>query len=269
MMLNKINTIERYVEIVEQYRSKEGASNDYLQREAETLINNGELFEVCNRHNAFLFVKKNTGFRMYYYINDFNAKPDFNELKDVVVEILYRGKSYFPQKEIEYLEKVGFRVNLIRDQYLGIYKDLERPIKIEGVKVEFAKNLWEIEKACKLFNDSFDILSGDYITSDMYEKLLINNAIWIAHGIDNNKFLGALHQTFTGKTACISHVAVIPEGRGRHVGQVLLDTFIEKNMENEKHRYMLWVQHQNTVAVSMYQKKGFKYTFKSTISLIK
>ena len=29
---------------------------------------------------------------MYYYINDFNAKPDFNELKDVVVEILYRGK---------------------------------------------------------------------------------------------------------------------------------------------------------------------------------
>ena len=99
MMLNKINTIERYVEIVEQYRSKEGASNDYLQREAETLINNGELFEVCDRHNAFLFVKKNTGFRMYYYINDFNAKPDFNELKDVVVEILYRGKSYFPQKE--------------------------------------------------------------------------------------------------------------------------------------------------------------------------
>ena len=81
--------------------------------------------------------------------------------------------------------------------------------------------------------------------------------------------IGALHQTFTGKTACISHVAVIPEGRGRHVGQVLLDTFIEKNMENEKHRYMLWVQHQNTVAVSMYQKKGFKYTFKSTISLIK
>lgn len=57
---------------------------------------------------------------------------------------------------------------------------------------------------------------------------MINNAIWIAHGIDNNKFLGALHQTFTGKTACISHVAVIPEGRGRHVGQVLLDTFIEK-----------------------------------------
>lgn len=25
-------------------------------------------------------------------------------------------------------------------------------------------------KACKLFNDSFDILSGDYITSDMYEN---------------------------------------------------------------------------------------------------
>lgn len=45
MMLNKINTIERYVEIVEQYRSKEGASNDYLQREAETLINNGELLK--------------------------------------------------------------------------------------------------------------------------------------------------------------------------------------------------------------------------------
>lgn len=42
-------------------------------------------------------------------------------------------------------------------------------------------------------------MSGDYITSDMYEKLLINNAIWIAHGIDNDEFLGALHQTLQVK----------------------------------------------------------------------
>ena len=119
-----------------------------------------------------------------------------------------------------------------------------------------------------MFNDSFDHLSGDYISDDNYNDLLLNKQIIVAKD-DNGVLLGALHQTLDKGVAWISHVAVIPEARGKHVGQALLDEFIEKNYTTEKQRYMFWVQQQNTVAVNMYEKKGFKYLNKSTISLIK
>ena len=69
-------------------------------------------------------------------------------------------------------------------------------------------------------------------------------------------------------------MAVVEKYRGQGVGQALLDTFVEwnSNIEPElkpKSRYMLWVQAQNAAAVGMYQKKGFKYMNKSTISMIK
>ena len=125
----------------------------------------------------------------------------------------------------------------------------------------------------KLFNNSFDHYSGDYIANEVHESLYTGGAILIAkdlHGI----FLGALHQTVERGVAWISHVAVVDNYRGHGVGQALLDTFIEQNANPDpdikpKSRYMLWVQTQNAVAVGMYQKKGFKYMNKSTISMIK
>ena len=268
MILNEVNSIEQYWRIVEQYRKKGVASNDYLQREVEDLIDNGNLFESSNKCNAYFFVKKTVGVRMYYYINDFNVKPDFDGLKDIVVEILYRGENFYPYREVEFFEKIGFKTNLIRDQYLGIYKDLAKPKFIEKIQVRNSISLQEVEDACMLFNASFDPLSGDYLPIDLYEKLLISKAILIAHSIDG-QFLGALHMSLVGKVASISHIAVLPEARGRYVGQALLDVFVENNVETEKSRYILWVQQQNQAAVSMYQKKGFKYVSKSTISLIK
>ena len=137
-----------------------------------------------------------------------------------------------------------------------------------SVNIGFAETIDEISWSCSLFNDSFDHLSGDYISDDNYNDLLLNKQIIVAKD-DNGVLLGALHQTIDKGVAWISHVAVTLEARGKHVGQALLDEFIEKNYTTEKQRYMFWVQQQNTVAVNMYEKKGFKYLNKSTISLIK
>ena len=40
-------------------------------------------------------------------------------------------------------------------------------------------------------------------------------------------------------------------------------------MNNNKVRFSLWVQQQNQTAINMYQKKGFRYVNKSTISMLK
>ena len=268
MKINKINTFEEYKQLLEPYYNEKLYSNDYIQHEVSDLIAAGNLFEIHTTSNLFFLVKREMGMRVYYYLSNLEEGCDFSSCKDLVVEILFRGEKYYPQEEINYLCRCGFSVNLIRDQYSGMYRDLSSSIQIDTIKVEVATNLNEVVQACRLFNSSFDALSGDYLSEQCYDSLFQNKQIFIAKDADGN-FLGALHQTLDKGIAWISHIAVIPKARGKHVGQALLSMFIDLNFTTDKQRYMLWVQQKNKVAVNMYLNRGFKYTNKSSISLVK
>lgn len=265
--MKQLCNISEYNDIVERYNRKGCFSNDYIQQQAADLVMQDTLFADCYDNNVFLYVKKDVGMRVYYYINDINEKADFNEYKDLVVEILFRGEE--PTTEIDYLCGCGFSKNLVRDQYSGMYKDLSDYAVVPGVDVAKAENIEEIEFACNLFNNTFDKLSGDFIPQSQYKNLLDKDSIIIAKAHGSNTILGALHQVKEGIINVIGHVAVVEEARGHGVGKALLDVFIEWNKETEKTRYQLWVQRQNLPAVEMYKKTGFKSTNKSTISLIK
>ena len=269
--MKQLTDISEYNEIVERYGQKGCLSNDYIHREIADLITTKCIISECYDKNAFLFVKKEAGMRVYYYINDIEARADFGNYKDLVVEILYRGKE--PAKEIDYLTKCGFRLNLIRDQYAATYKDLALNIAlIPGIIIEPAKSINEVKTACDLFNDTFDKLSGDFIPATEYDRLLESGKILVAWDINRTNYLGALHQAKEGTVNVIGHLAVMKHARGHGVGKALVDAFVEwnKNPENmEKTRYQLWVQRQNTAAIKLYVNKGFKFLNKSTISLIK
>ena len=267
MKLSRIEGHQRYLDIVGRYAQKSCVSNDYIQREAERLIEQGDLFESCGERNAFLLVRKAKCFRVYYYLNDFDENHDFSG-EDLVIEILYRGEAFFPQQEIGYLERNGFVKNLVRDQYSAMYKDLSIGNTVGGVMIDKAQNVDDVKNACMLFNTSFDEYSGDYIPENNYQVLLEHGDVMIAKDI-NGKFLGALHQTLENRVAWVLHLAVVKETRGKGVGKALLDNFIESNHVDDRSRYMLWVQHQNEPAVNMYQKTGFKYINKSTLSMIR
>lgn len=267
MKLIRIENPQRYLDIVGRYAQKGCVTNDYIQREVERLIEQGGLFESCGERNAFLLVRKAKCFRVYYYLNDFDEPHDFNG-EELVTEILYRGEAFFPQQEIGYLERNGFEKNLVRDQYGAMYKDLVIGNVIDGVMIDKAQNIDDVKKACMLFNASFDEYSGDYIPENNCQALLENGDVIIAEDI-NGTFLGALHQTLENRVAWVAHLAVVQEARGKGVGKALLDHFIKSNHANDRSRYMLWVQKQNTPAVKMYQKTGFKYMNKSTLSMIR
>lgn len=267
-MLNKIDCLTDFQTFLSQYSSIKRYSNDYIQAEAVGLIEKNKLYEFHTASNLFLFVKKEIGYRMYYYLGNLNEIADFSNIHNAVIEILYRGEKFYPKDEIDYFLKCGFSINLIRDQYCGLYKDLSTSVHYSNIVVDVASDLFDVSQACELFNASFDQLSGDYLSKKCYEQLFANKQILIAKDLDGN-FLGALHQTNEKGVAWISHIAVLPESRGKHVGQMLLDTFVKRNCSSEKQRYMFWVQQQNRAAINMYQKKGFKYLNKSTISLIK
>lgn len=269
--MKQIASVVEYLEMVERYCRKGCLTNDYIQQGAADLIVHDALFAVCNENNVFLFVKKNVGLRMYYYINDITENADFSDIHDAVVEILFRGDT--PKDEIEYLTKQGFRINLIRDQYAAMYGDLARNVAfIPGVVIEEAKSYKAVKTACELFNDTFDKLSGDFIPASEYQNLLDCGSILVAWNTDKSSFLGALHQVKEGSVNVIGHLAVMKHARGQGVGKALVDAFVErnKNIERmEKTRYQLWVQRQNVAAVKLYINTGFKFLNKSTISLIK
>lgn len=270
MMLKQIESFSRYQEIVGRYGQKGCVSNDYIQRAAADMIICDALFECCGRENAFLLVKKDGFWRVYYYLNDFNEVFSFNG--DVLeTEILFRGSHGEPVGVVAYLEKCGFKRHLVRDQYAGMYKDLQPSIDNDEMIVQPALTLRDMQAAFELFNQSFDKYSGDFVSSEDYEGLLARGAVLLAFRKQDveKQFLGALHQTIDNNVAWVSHVAVKETARGHHVGRALLDAFVERNMVTEKSRYLLWVQHQNDAALRLYEKKGFKYVGKSSLSMIK
>lgn len=267
MVIQKIESLECYLNIVENYGQKGCLSNDYIQREAEGLISQGLLFGFFSERNAFLLVKKDTCYRVYYYLNDLQDYHCFDE-HDLVIEILYRGEATYPIGAVQYFERCGFRKNLVRDQYAGVFKDLNIGTFVSGVKIEQATSHEEVKTACELFNATFDKYSGDYISENEIDTLYKNNSIIVAKKM-NGEFLGALHQTTENNVAWISHVAVLPNARGLGVGTGLMETFIQWNRVDDKTRYMLWVQRQNEAAVKMYQRAGFKFLNKSSLSMIK
>ena len=273
MKLKEVKEFVRYQEIVDIYKRKGVLSNEYIYQEVADLIIHNNLYEYCGINNAFLFVRKDDCLRLYYFLNDLEEIYDFELNENLVVEIIFRGNLGLPQKEMEYLSKCGFRFHLRRDQYCGVYHELKVPDLIGGVTVSKAASIKEVAFACDLFNRTFDHYSGDFIAKDIYESLYTGGCVWIAKDLQGN-IAGALHQTVERGLAWISHVAVLENFRGHGVGQALLDTFVEQNANldlelKQKSRYMLWVQTQNAAAVGMYQKKGFKYLNKSTISMLK
>ena len=265
--MRQLTDISDYNALVERYHQKGCFSNDYIQQQAASLIEENVLYADTYDRNAFLFVKRNVGMRVYYYINSFDEKADFSGYKDIVTEILFRGE--LPQTEMDYLTECGFSINLVRDLYGGMYQDLASNIQfVSGVKVETATTLEDVEKACLLFNESFDRLSGDFISESEFQDLLDSQWILVAKSLEN-EFLGAIHFGKQGAVVVLKHLAVMKNARGHGVGKALMDSCIQWNKETNKTRYQLWVQHRNEAAVNLYKKMGFKYLNKSTISLIK
>lgn len=266
MKPQKIEKYEQYVQLVEQFNRKGRFTNDYLQNEAGDLIIHDRLFAICGQDNALLLVQKEGFYRLYYYINNIGELLELPE-SEFVTEILFRGEQA-PEAEVKWLADMGFKKNLIRDQYFAKYSLLSTPIMLIDAKIELAQTIEEVRWAVKLFNDSFDKWSGDFVSDDMCELLFAGQQVLVAKDM-SGKLYGALHFENRQGVCWLNHVAVVPEARGKKIGRGLTEAYIEQGHVDDNSRYMLWVQRQNVPAVNLYKKKGFARMNKSTLSMIK
>ena len=266
MKPQKIEKYEQYIQLVEQFNRKGRLTNDYLQNEAADLIIHDRLFAISGQDNAILLVQKDGFFRIYYYINNPEEILTLPE-GEYVTEILFRGENA-PQAEVKWLADMGFKENLIRDQYFAKYSSLSAPIMLIDAKIELAQTIEEVRWAAHLFNGSFDKWSGDFISDDMCELLFSMQQVLVAKDM-SGKLYGALHFEKRQGACWLNHVAVVPEARGKKIGRGLTEAYIEQGHVDDNSRYMLWVQRQNANAVAMYRSKGFVPMNKSTLSMIK
>lgn len=262
----KIENYEQYIRLVERYNRKGRFTNDYLQNEAADLIIHDSLFVVCGEDNLALLVQKDGFQRLYYYINNIDEKLELSQ-REYVTEILFRGENA-QEAEVKWLENLGFKKNLVRDQYFAKYSSLTQPVFISGLKIETATTTDDAVWAIKLFNASFDKWSGDFIPEAKASLLVQEQAILMAKDTNGNR-LGALHLGKEKGVTWLHHVAVAENARGMGVGLGLVEAYIEQGHVDDNSRYMLWVQRQNTPAVNLYKKKGFTQMNKSTLSMIR
>jgi GNAT superfamily N-acetyltransferase len=263
----RIETFEQYCQLVERYNRKGCLTNDYLQNEATNLIVYNRLYFVSGQDNVLLLVQKDGFCRLYYYINneeELIVLPD----GELVAEILFRGENV-PETEVRWLEKLGFRKNLVRDQYFAKYASFIEPVVLDYVKIEMARSIEEVHWASDLFNNSFDKWSGDFISPEMCDFLFAEKQVLVAKDMNGN-LMGALQFENRQGVCWLNHVAVLPETRGKRIGRGLIEAYIEQGHVNgDNSRYMLWVQRQNVNAVAMYRNKGFAPMNKSTLSMIR
>lgn len=263
----QIETVEQYNDLVEKYDRKGRLSNDYIQFEAADLIAHNCLYSICGQDNAVLLVQKSGFFRLYYYLNNVEERLSIPD-EELVSEILFRGDRA-PEAEVQWLEGLGFRKNLVRDLYFAKYSSFTEPTFFSNFTVKLAQTLQEVQWAVMLFNDSFDKWSGDYISHDKCEYLFRERQILLARDGEGD-LIGALQFENRQGVCWLNHVAVLFEARGKKVGRGLLEAYIEQgHINGDNSRYMLWVQRQNKNAVGMYRNKGFIPLNKSTLSMIK
>jgi GNAT superfamily N-acetyltransferase len=268
MAYNRIRDLNDYEALVQNYRNKGVLTNNYmLTDEVVCYISMNKLFYHHTEHNAVILLEKETCFRVYYYINDLAEKIFLSSDYSYAIEILYRGDSFYPEKEALYWQDCGFTPHFIRDFYVAKYSDI-RLVKREtyDVSIQYASTLDDVLYAIRLFNRLFDSYTGDYLDESLAPSLLQGRNILLAYCGGMRK--GACHFYEKNKVIYLGHLAVEADARGKKIGSLLMNTMIDATAVDDKSRYALWVQRQNEGAIKLYQAIGYKYNNKSTISLL-
>ena len=262
-----MNTISDITQILNVIQGKTKTNCFLLPNEIEILYQKGELHCYKSGDNVVFLQDRANSKRLYYFIKDFDSIIELPEESDYLCEVIYRGET-IPEKEIVYLERLGFERNAIRSIYQLLYKEVTPYVMRSGCEIRLANNLDEVEEACQLFNATFDNISGDFISPEECETLLTVKAITVAID-ENGKIAGAYQHDCAKNVAWGRHLAVKGGYRGRSVGKDLLYDYIERYHEQGANRYMLWCTIDNTAAVRMYDSTGFKTIGRNCISMVK
>jgi ribosomal protein S18 acetylase RimI-like enzyme len=213
-----------------------------------------------------LFVEKDGFYRLYFLINNLDVKHDFSSL-ELVLEIIYRGEKYKPLSLIEFWTKNDFKSHLTRDCYFLKTADAIFENNDIDIKVRIVKNQDDILFAKKLIDENLDRYTGDRLTLSELEKFSAEGLLYCAY--KDGVPCGMLQAEVKNNINWLGHIVVQKDFRGLGVANHLTDFYLKQGLDLQINQFQLWVINDNSAAVRLYEKKGFKYLNKSTFSMLK
>ncbi len=120
-------------------------------------------------------------------------------------------------------------------------------MEIVKMTVDHVQQIVQLEKVC--FSDPW---SENSVASELNNPL----SLWLV-AVEDQTVLGYVGSQSVLGEADVMNVAVHPDFRRRHIGQVLIERLIEMLREQAVHSLALEVRVSNESAIALYQKLGF------------
>ena len=120
-------------------------------------------------------------------------------------------------------------------------------MEIVKMTVNHVQQIAQLEKVC--FSDPW---SENSVASELNNPL----SLWLV-AVEDQTVLGYVGSQSVLGEADVMNVAVHPDFRRRHIGQVLIERLIEMLREQAVHSLALEVRVSNESAIALYQKLGF------------
>ena len=235
-------------------------SNCYLMpQQIKQLITERRLELLQKDDNLFLLVEESGFYRMYYRISQDKKITKLELDKPIVIEYPYQGELSDKKKlELEIIAKLGFtlgrnsarmRMKAENVSMLECEKTINSNYQIFKAKKE------DVENIEKLLWSTFDPLFAFLPTTDEIERKINEGYIFVIYR--NLSIIGVLNMDIEKNTAWLRQLAVERNFRGKGIGKLLL-TYYLKNFKTQVQEFMHWVDEDNKVAITMYEKEGFK-----------
>ena len=267
MKLTAVNDILVLEKIIDEHSLKGTLTNNYiLSKEVNKYIEDKRYWYFKGNSNLYLFVEKEGFYRLYYLINNIDARDDFSKLQ-IVLEIIYRGKKNMPLEHIKYWRKNGFKSHLTRDCYFLKAASVSLNYnQVEGVTIERPKNKEDILSAKKLIDENLDLYTGDRLSLQEIENFSTSGLLFCAY--KNDLMCGMLQADLRNNIYWLAHIVVHKDYRGMGLANLLVDNYLNEGLKLQVRQFQLWVIDENIPAVNLYKKRGFAYLNKSTTSML-
>jgi ribosomal protein S18 acetylase RimI-like enzyme len=264
--MERIDSIDRYNHIIEGFFRKGTQTNNYLLEDRiRALIGRDKLFFLIQGLNAFILDDRVGYFQLYYYLNDPSALYVAPFRKTTVMEILYRGLDRKPEQAVDFWKKSGFTEHLTR---ILLNANISQTVAQEtggSAEIRFAQDDADVRFANELLDAELDYYTGDRLSFDELKLFATGRNLLLA--VQGGERAGVLQFEIRNHTAWLGHIAVNPVFRGQGLAGFLVAEYINLNVA-KTNRFALWVIHDNTPAVNLYNKFGFSVAHKTTVSFI-
>ena len=266
--MKRVENLEVIDWLLETFMLSGTITNNYLLKDEYTRhIAMGNLFIDIDDHNAFIYLRRNGFYRVYYLINQEDQIFSFNSLQPLVLEILYRGEKNFPQNAKNFWELSGFQPHLSRDAYFLKNTSSNEILDLRPSQVIKAHSSEHISFTKRLIDEYLDLYTGDNLSLEQIEIFVSKGLVYLA--FVDGQMAGILQADHKNGIFWLGHLVVDPTFRGKGVAQKLLKYYLNEGVIAKCNQFQLWVIKDNEAAVGLYKKHGFNYLNKSSFSMLK